>query len=192
MERDFTKTLQAYMEAERRAYEDLPLADVNAVMNVLETARLAGQRIFICGNGGSAATASHFVCDFDKGVSHGLTQEQKYDFVCLSDNVPTMMAVANDVSYDEVFRVPLMNKMRAGDVVIGISGSGNSENVVRALAYANEHGGVTVAITGYDGGRMKQIAQHSIHVPVDNMQIAEDLHMVLDHMMMWTLVEDGK
>lgn len=192
MERDFTKTLREYMEAERRAYDDLPLADVNTVMNVLERARLAGRRIFICGNGGSAATASHFVCDFDKGVSHGLAQEQKFDFVCLSDNVPTMMAVANDVSYDEVFRLPLMNKMRTGDVVIGISGSGNSENVVRALEYANEHGGISIAITGYDGGRMKALAQYNIHVPVDNMQIAEDLHMVLDHMMMWTLVEEKK
>lgn len=188
--KDYTEKLQHYMDMERKAYDNLSLQDINVVMNVLEEARVSGKRIFICGNGGSSATASHFVCDFDKGVSHDHGQKEKYDFICLSDNVPTMMAIANDISYEEVFRIPLMNKMSAGDVVIGISGSGNSGNVLRALEYANENGGVTVAITGYDGGKMKKIANHNIHVPIDNMQIAEDLHMMLDHMMMWVLGQE--
>ena len=188
--KDYTEKLQHYMDMERKAYDNLSLQDINVVMNVLEEARRSGKRIFICGNGGSSATASHFVCDFDKGVSHDRGQEEKYDFICLSDNVPTMMAIANDISYDEVFRIPLMNKMSPGDVVIGISGSGNSENVVRAMNYANENGGITVAITGYDGGKMKKLAKHNIHVAIDNMQIAEDLHMMLDHMMMWVLGQE--
>ena len=186
--KDYRNALKKYMEAERAAYDALALDDINELMNVLEEARLQGKRIYICGNGGSGATASHFVCDFNKGVS--LEQEKKYDFVCLNDNVPTMMAIANDISYEDVFVIPLQGRIQKGDVVIGISGSGNSENVVRALDYANQHGGITVALTGYGGGRLKKLAKHNIHVAVDNMQIVEDIHMVLDHMMMWAMSED--
>lgn len=86
-----------------------------------------------------------------------------------------------------MFRYPLSVKMKAGDIVIGISGSGNSSNVVNALDYAKEHKATTIAIVGYDGGKMKQMADYSIHVDINDMQIAEDIHMVLDHMMMWVL-----
>lgn len=154
-------------------------------MNVLETARLNKKRVFICGNGGSASTASHYECDFNKGVSYD--QDIKYDFECLSDNVPMMMAIANDIGYDDIFVVPLRNKLNKGDVVIGISGSGNSENIVRALAYANETDAETIAICGYSGGKIKEIAKHNIHVKIDNMQIVEDVHLMLDHLMMYIL-----
>lgn len=186
---DYTKALHDYIASERTMLDQLPLAAVNDVMNVLEQARLSGRRIYTCGNGGSAATASHMVCDFNKGVS--AEQEQKYDFTCLSDNAATMMAVGNDISYDDIFVFPLRGKLQTGDVVIGISGSGNSENVVRALQYANEQGAETIAFTGYSGGRMKAIAKHNIHVAIDNMQIAEDLHLVLNHMMMYVLGSSG-
>lgn len=182
---DYKNDLKAYLEDEIAVIRSLDLEAVNTVMNVLETARQEGRRIFICGNGGSAATASHYCCDFNKGVSEN--QEKKYNIECLSDNVPTMMAVANDISYEEVFRFPLKNKMKAGDVVIGISGSGNSMNVVNAMEYAKNMGGVTVAIVGYSGGRLKEMADYCIHVDVDNMQITEDVHMILDHMMMYVL-----
>lgn len=203
---DFLKQLQTYRDKEVEVLKSLDLESVNQVMDVLEEARKAGQHIFICGNGGSAATASHYAGDFNKGVNMGLlnidghsttdtsvarqmseTDEPLYNFECLSDNQPTMLAVANDESYAEVFRYPLSVKMKAGDIVIGISGSGNSANVVNALAYAKEHGAATIAIVGYDGGKMKQMADYSIHVDIDDMQIAEDIHMVLDHMMMWVL-----
>lgn len=182
---NYVEELQKYREREIEAYRKLDLNAVNAVMNVLENARLGGKRVFICGNGGSAATASHFCSDFNKGVSEH--QAQKYNFECLSDNVPTMMAVANDISYDEVFRFPLRNKMSAGDILIGISGSGNSQNVVNAFEYAKEVKGTVIAIVGYDGGRMKKMADYSIHVDINDMQISEDIHMVLDHMMMCVL-----
>ena len=106
---------------------------------------------------------------------------------CLSDSVPMMMAIANDLSYDDIFVVPLRNKIKPGDVLIGISGSGNSENVIRAFTYANEVGAQTIAFTGYSGGKLKEIAKHNIHVAVDNMQITEDIHLVLNHMMMYIL-----
>jgi len=182
---DYLKELKAYRDREIEVYNSIDLESVNRVMNVLEEARLSGKRIFVCGNGGSASTASHYCCDFNKGINE--TKEVKYNFECLSDNVPTMMAVANDFSYDEIFRYPLRNKMSVGDVFIGISGSGNSMNVVNAMEYAKQIGGITIAIVGYSGGKLKEMADYSIHVNVDDMQIAEDLHIVLDHMMMCVL-----
>lgn len=182
---DYKQKLRDYIEQEIAAVSALDLDSINTVMNVLEDARATGKKIFICGNGGSAATASHYCCDFNKGISE--TQEAKYNFECLSDNVPTMMAVANDLSYDEVFRFPLKNKMKAGDIFIGVSGSGNSTNVVNAMEYANSIDGTTIAIVGYGGGRMKEIADFSIHVNIDNMQISEDVHMIIDHLMMYVL-----
>lgn len=185
MDIDYRKKLEEYLEEEISVIRKLDLNAINEVMNVLEQARLDGKKIFICGNGGSAATASHFCCDFNKGVSENL--DKKYNFECLSDNFATMMAVANDISYDEVFRYPLTVKMKPGDVLIGISGSGNSANVVNAMEYASDMGGETIAIVGYSGGKLKEMAKHCIHVEIDNMQIAEDIHMVMDHLMMYVL-----
>ena len=147
-------------------------------------------KLLIAGNGGSAATASHYVCDFNKGISYG--KEKMFKFICLNDNIPTMMAYANDMSYADVFAGPLKNFMQTGDIVIGISGSGNSENVVRAIQYANDNGGITVGITGYSGGKVKKMSKYNVHVPVDDMQITEDLHMVLDHCMMKILCNYAK
>lgn len=179
---DYRKEISDYFNREKATLDAISKDDLNALMNLLMDAREDGKTIFIMGNGGSAATASHYVCDFNKGISYG--KEKMFKFICLNDNVPTMMAYANDLSYDDVFVGPLRNFMQVGDIVIGISGSGNSENVVRALRYANEHGGTTVGITGYSGGKVKQISRYNVHVPVDDMQITEDLHMVLDHCMM--------
>jgi len=182
---DYINELNAYREREIAVLNSLDLNSVNQVMNVLEDARLHGKRIFICGNGGSAATASHYCCDFNKGVSEN--QNDKYNFECLNDNIPTLMAVANDIGYEEVFRFPLKNKMKSGDILIGISGSGNSKNVVNAMEYAKSIGGTTIAIVGYSGGKMKEVADYNIHVNINDMQISEDIHMMLDHMMMYVL-----
>lgn len=182
---NFVPQLQDYLAAEQRILSELDLNAVSRLMNMMEETRLSHGRIFICGNGGSAATASHFVCDFCKGVS--LNQEVKYDFECLSDNTPLLTAISNDISYDDVFVIPLKAKLREGDLVIGISGSGNSENVLRAVRYAREHGAKTAALVGYGGGKLLKEAEHSVHVNIDNMQIVEDVHMILDHMMMYVL-----
>ena len=175
---DYRRGLQEYLNRE----------SINTIMNVLEDARKEGRKIFICGNGGSAATASHYCCDFNKGVSE--TLEKKYNMECLNDNIPGLMAVANDIGYEEIFRYPLRNKMKKGDLLIGISGSGNSENVIYAMNYAKSTGGKTIAIVGFHGGRMKEIADYSIHIEVDNMQIAEDIHMIVDHLMMYVLTHN--
>lgn len=182
---DYREQIRQYIALEKATLAALPVDDINDVMNVLERARLSGKRIFVCGNGGSASTASHLECDFNKGISY--EQEVKYDIECLSDNVPMMMAIANDIGYDDIFVVPLKNKLKKEDIVIGISGSGNSANVVRAFEYANEAGAVTIALTGYSGGKLKELAAYNIHVAIENMQITEDVHLVLNHMIMYIL-----
>lgn len=182
---DYTKQIRQYIEMEKQVLDCLPVDEISQVMNVLENARLSQKRIFICGNGGSASTAAHLECDFNKGISY--EQDIKYDIECLSDNVPMLMAIANDISYDDIFVIPLKNKLKKGDIVIGISGSGNSKNVIKAFEYANELGAVTIAFTGYSGGKLKEMAKHNIHVQIDNMQIVEDVHLVLNHMMMFIL-----
>ena len=182
---DYRERISRYIEMEKQALDMLSPDEINHVMNVLERARIEGRRIFICGNGGSASTAAHLEGDFNKGISYD--QEVKYDIECLSDNVPMMMAIANDLGYEDIFVVPLRNKLKKWDIVIGISGTGNSENVVRAFRYANESGAETIAFTGYGGGKLKTMAKHNIHVAVDNMQITEDIHLTLNHMMMYIL-----
>lgn len=182
---NYKEQIGKYIEMEKSVLDSLDSEKINEVMNVLENARLEGKRIFICGNGGSGSTASHFECDFNKGISYD--QEIKYDIECLSDNVPMMMAIANDIGYEDVFVVPLKNKLKEGDIVIGLSGSGNSENVVRAFEYANKMGADTIAFTGYGGGKLKEKAKYNIHVNINNMQIVEDVHLILNHMMMFIL-----
>lgn len=182
MKKNYLQDIESYFERLKSTIDRIPKENISEVMNVLEDARESGRNIFIMGNGGSAATASHFVCDFNKGVS--FDQEKKYRFLCLNDNIPSLMAYGNDISYEDIFVHPLKNYFQEGDVVIGISGSGNSENVVRAVEYANANGGVTVSFTGYDGGRLAKMTRHGVNIPIHDMQISEDLHMVLDHCMM--------
>lgn len=180
---NYKEKIRNYFEELKRVIDTVNLDDMNTFMNMLEETRKAGRRVFICGNGGSGATASHFTCDYIKGVNYYAGLD--YDFECLNDNIPTMLAVANDISYDDIFVYPLRFKLREGDMVIGISGSGNSENVLRAIDYANTHGGKTFGLVGFDGGKLKKIAQRSIHIASDNMQIVEDLHMIIDHATMF-------
>lgn len=151
----------------------------NFVKTLLETYR-QDKVIYIFGNGGSAATASHFCGDLVKGASYGL--EKRFKAVCLNDNIPAMMSIANDISYNHIFVEQLKNFLQKDDLVIGISGSGNSENVVRALEYARGKGAKTVAICGYQGGKINEISDISIHAKVDDMEISEDIHnLVIIH-----------
>ena len=143
---DYTKQIAAYFEKLKKTIDLIDLSDLNTLMNILEKAREEGSQIFIMGNGGSSATASHYVCDFNKGIS--MEQEKKFKLICLNDNIPSLMAYANDLSFEDIFVRQLKNYFQAGDIVIGVSGSGNSKNVLNAIQYANEHGGVTVGLTG--------------------------------------------
>lgn len=173
--------IQSYFNREIEVIKRLNIDEIHAAIQAIWEAYEREATIYIFGNGGSAATASHFVCDFNKGISEN--KDKKFNFVCLSDNVPQMMAIANDISYDEVFRFPLVNKLKPTDLVIGISGSGNSKNVILAVEYAKEIGTTVVGITGFHGGKLKELADYHMDVMEDDMQISEDIHMIFDHMM---------
>lgn len=176
-----------YLDQLKGVLDKLDIAGIAKVMHSLAEAHRRGARIYVFGNGGSGSTASHFVNDFNKGASAAL--RRGFRFHCLNDNVPTMTAIANDVDYDDVFVGQLRNHLDPGDVIIAISGSGNSPNVLRAVRFANVHGAETIALVGYDGGELMRLAALSIHVPVHDMQKVEDVHLALNHLMMSTLME---
>ena len=180
--KDYTAEIAKYIETEIEVLRALDVNALNDALNLLEQTLESENTVYIMGNGGSAATASHFQNDFNKGVSE--YTEKKFRFLCLNDNVPTVMAIANDIGYEEIFRFQLRGRLRPGDVVICISGSGNSKNVLNAAEYAKERGNTVVGITGYSGGKLREIADCSLHVPVNSMQITEDIHMIFDHLMM--------
>lgn len=147
---------------------------------ILLKARADKKKIFFCGNGGSASTASHFTSDLAKGTI--VEGSPRFRALSLADNIPQMLAWGNDSCYEDIFVEQLKNLWDEGDVVIGISGSGNSGNVLRAIEYANANGGVTVGLTGFDGGKLKDMCQLCLIVPVHYMQKIEDVHMLVDHL----------
>jgi D-sedoheptulose 7-phosphate isomerase len=151
---------------------------VHLILDAYENER----RIFVMGNGGSGATASHFACDINKGCCMDL--EKKFKMICLNDNIPTILAFANDLSYDRVFIEQMKNLFIAGDLVIGISGSGNSENVLHAIRYANEHRGKTIGFSGFSGGMLAKLAHIPFVAQINDMQKVEDAHVILAHMIM--------
>ena len=182
---NFTPEIQSYLEHEIAVLRSLDVEKIGQVLNLLLEAFEKERNIYIFGNGGSAATASHYQNDFNKGISE--YTQKKFRFCCLNDNVATLMAIANDIGYEEVFRFQLTGKLRPGDLVIAISGSGNSPNVINAVDYAKQMGNVVIGLTGYNGGKLRQMADHSLHAPINSMQITEDIHMVFDHLMMSVL-----
>lgn len=174
--------IRDYLALEIKVLNSLNVEAINETLCLLEDCLQQERNIYIFGNGGSSATASHFQNDFNKGVSEHT--EKKFRFTCLNDNVSTMMAVANDIGFDEVFRFQLQGKIKSSDVIIAISGSGNSKNIINAVEYAKGQGCTIVGLTGYDGGKLKELSDISLHAPIKSMQITEDIHMVFDHLMM--------
>ncbi len=160
--------------------KDLPFK-VEEIVSALVKARDSGKRIYICGNGGSASTASHMASDLNKGSNR--KDAARFKAVALTDNIPAMLAWANDSSYDDIFVEQLKNHLEKGDVVIGISGSGNSPNVLKALHHANDEGALTIGLTGFDGGKIAQVAKICYVVPSNTMQQIEDIHLVIEHML---------
>lgn len=179
---DFKKAIKEYYDREIRIIQNLDLQEISDAMNAIYNTYQKQGTIYVCGNGGSAATASHMQNDFNKGISEYV--DNKFRFYCLNDNYPTVMAIANDIGYEEIFRFQLLNKINKNDLFIGISGSGNSKNVLNAAEYAKECGIKVIGITGYKGGKLKDMADYRMHVAEEDMQIDEDIHMTFDHMMM--------
>ncbi|MGI8991585.1 MAG: D-sedoheptulose-7-phosphate isomerase [Bryobacteraceae bacterium] len=160
---------------------------VQQAIRLFEAARDDGKHIFVCGNGGSASTASHFACDMVKGASY--QRDRRFRIMALTDQLPTLTAYANDVSYDSVFVEQLRNFAQPGDLFMGISGSGNSPNVIQAMEYAHATGCHTIALTGRDGGKLGPLAELNIQIPVPHMGRIEDAHMIVCHMIAYRFME---
>ena len=154
-------------------------------VRALENAYEHGHQVFFMGNGGSASTASHCACDLNKGVSYG--RAKRFRVICLNDNLATLTAYSNDVSYEDVFVEQLKNFLEPQDVVVAISGSGNSPNVLKAVAYANSLGAHSVGLCGYDGGKLAGMVRTPLLAHVRDMQKAEDVHVILFHVLMQIL-----
>ncbi len=176
----------SYFTELKAAINKINSDDIQKIADILLEAYKNDKTVFILGNGGSASTSSHMACDLGKGTLKNVynQKEKRFRVISLTDNVATMTAFANDLSYDDMFVQQLHNLVNPGDVVIGISGSGNTPNVIKALMYAKEQGAVTVGLLGYEkGGKAKELVDHNITIQSNNYGVIEDLHLALDHIL---------
>jgi D-sedoheptulose 7-phosphate isomerase len=176
------RTPQEYYAAHRDVVANLPYREIDAAIGEILSAHERGASIFVFGNGGSAALASHFACDLGKGtlIDHNNGQK-RFRVVSLTDNLPLITAWANDHGYEHIFAQQLQNLIVSGDLVFAISGSGNSLNVLRAMELAKSHGARRVGLTGFQGGKMKDLCDVCVILPSDNMQIIEDFQLSVTH-----------
>ena len=173
-------SVQAYFQTLSRTIPQLPYAGVQQIISVIMRAFEDDQTIFVFGNGGSAATASHIMCDLSKGTI-GSCDAPRLKVMAFTDNVPLLTAWANDAGYDQIFAQQVRNFVRPGDVVLAISGSGNSPSVIQALKTARDLRATTLGMAGFQGGEMKAFCDVCAVVPSDNIQVVEDLHHAIAH-----------
>lgn len=174
--------LISYMNYLSSVFKKFDCESIEKIIVILHNARINGNTIFLIGNGGSAATCSHMSEDLSFGAF--VEGEKPFKTICLTDNSPYITAIGNDIGFENVFLAQLKSLMQKGDIVLGISGSGNSENIVKAMDYANKNGAITVGLLGFDGGKMKDICNHNVIVKTEKGMYGpvEDLHMILAHM----------
>src|SRR5690349_3885000 len=180
MSAEYSGFVEQYRNRLADTLGSIDLGAVSQVIAALAEARRNGRHIFVCGNGGSASTASHFVCDMVKGAS--FNREKRFRIMALTDSLPTLTAYSNDVHYECVFVEQLKNFAQPGDVVMAISGSGNSPNVLRAVEYGNSIGCRTIALSGRNGGKLGPLAELNIQASNPHMGRIEDVHMIVLHM----------
>lgn len=180
MIKQFTKT---YFNEIKQVLDKMSIEEIKKIAEIIYNAYLKEKHIFIMGNGGSAATASHFACDLGKGTLSPKSKKniKRFKVISLTDNVAVMTAWSNDLSYDNIFSEQLKNLISKGDVVIGISASGNSPNVLNAIKLAKRHKATTIGLAGFDGGKLAKISDVSIIAKVNKYDIAEDVHLMLTH-----------
>ena len=174
-----------YINRLKEVLDRFPHDHFEKLISAFKKTRDDGTTIFVMGNGGSGATASHWACDINKGCSYG--RGKRFRMLCLNDNMPTVSAYANDVSYDDVFVEQLRNFLKPGDLVIAISGSGNSINVVKAIEYAKSVGSQTAGLIGFSGGKLIDLVDIPLHINVNDMQLVEDVHSTIIHICMQQL-----
>jgi D-sedoheptulose 7-phosphate isomerase len=187
---DTDKIIKNYFNGVEKLMKDIPVNQLEKIIDALWDAYRKDKQIFIFGNGGCAAAALHFSCDMAKLTI--VPGNKRFRVICLSSNVALLTAWANDTYYADIYGEQLANLMNPGDVVFGLTGSGNSMNIINALKYANDNGGKTVTITGFDGGKIKSIAQYSLVIKSSQMQQVEDAHMMMMHIIALGLKERVK
>lgn len=175
--------VKSYLSHLAQGLSKVPLDQFETIADILLDAYEKDKQVFICGNGGSAAIASHMACDLSKGTLSNVYdhQEKRFRVIALTDNMPLFSALANDVGYDHVFSQQLRNLVLPGDVVIGISGSGNSPNVINTLILAKQMGATTIGFLGFDGGKMKRFCDYHLHFEEHSWQLSEDAHSIFQH-----------
>jgi D-sedoheptulose 7-phosphate isomerase len=169
-----------YFEELQGVVTALPHCTINQIADELVTANESERMVYLFGNGGSASLASHFACDLGKGTAY-CNGGKRFRVLAFTDNIPTMTAWANDSNYEDIFAEQLRNFVQPHDIAFAISGSGNSNNVLNALALARGAGARTIGLAGFQGGKMKSVCDICVVVPSDNMQIIEDLHLAMAH-----------
>jgi D-sedoheptulose 7-phosphate isomerase len=182
--------IQNYISALQLTMDQLPHQSIAAAIDTLQQARSKGSQIFILGNGGSASTASHFACDLSKNTRHeGLPH---FRAIALTDNMALFSAYANDEGYENVFSEQLASLIRPEDIVIAISASGNSKNVIKAVEAAHKHQATVIGFTGFDGGDLKQLTHINIHVNSNIIEHVEDIHLMLEHLIVKTIKDQNR
>lgn len=178
---DIEQFSKSYLDYLKEIIDKVDLVEIRKFVEVILNAREVGSTVFFIGNGGSAATSSHFVNDLAIGTNE---YKKPFKIVSLNDNIPILTALGNDFGYEEIFIRQLKVYAKKGDILVGISASGNSPNLINAFEYASSSGMKTVALTAFDGGEMKNIADYGVHIPTGLKEYgpAEDMHMVLDHL----------
>ncbi len=180
-----TFSVSNYLVAHTQLAKQLNTDAFQKGIDMINAAFNAGKKIITCGNGGSASTASHYITDWNKMVN--LATGRKFRGVSLCDNIGLITAYGNDLSYADVFSGQVDALMDEGDLLVAISGSGNSPNVIKAIEAARRAGGNVLGVIGYDGGKMMPMCDHSVWVQSFDMQLCEDVHLMFGHMVMKTL-----
>jgi D-sedoheptulose 7-phosphate isomerase len=181
-----------YSEGLKRVVDSLDQVEIDKFINMLTDAYQNEKFVFVIGNGGSAANASHFAQDLAKGTRIKLEQKKRIKALSLTDNTPFITAQGNDDGYESIFEQQLRTFASHGDYVVAISGSGNSPNIISAVEWANSNGLITVGITGFDGGKLKKIAKHSVNVVLNDMCTSESVHSIIFHYVILELRERFK
>ncbi len=188
---DVQQFTKRYVRRLGQLLESLDLNALAAIIDQIERVRAEGKTIYLIGNGGSAATASHMAEDLAFGTR--MREGARIKALSLTDNQPYVMAAANDIGYDSIFEEQLKNLMLPGDLLIAISASGNSPNVVKAVDYANRNGGISVGLVGFDGGQLRESCHIVLHVETQHGEYGpvEDIHLILDHIITEFLIQTG-
>lgn len=170
-----------YLNYFNKALKEVNEKEIENLISLIIKAYYDEKTIFVIGNGGSAANASHFAQDLAKGTTKDINQTKRIKALSLTDNLPFISAIGNDNGYDSIFEQQLRTFAKEGDYLIAISGSGNSKNIIKAVEWANSFKINTVGVTGFDGGLLKKISKHTLHIPLNDMCSTESIHSLLFH-----------